>query len=44
MSNVTVSVIESVKKNYESYRNESQSILIRKFNTYNYYKGMNRQP
>ena len=42
MSNVTVTVIEKVKKNNESYRKERESTVIRKFNTY--YKGMNRHP
>ena len=42
MNNVTVTIIEKVKKNNECYRRERETILIRKFNTY--YKGLNRQP
>ena len=41
-SNMTVLVLERVKKNDELYRKEREKYLIRKFNTF--FKGINRMP
>ena len=41
-SNMSITVLEKVKKKDIFYRKERESYLIRKFNTY--YQGMNKQP
>lgn len=40
--NITITVIEKVKKNETAYRKECEKFLIRKFNTF--YNGLNRTP
>ena len=42
LGDMTVTILEKVKKNDNSYREEREKLLIRKFNTF--YKGINRQP
>ena len=42
LHNMTVTIIEKVKKSDEQYRKEREKYHIRKFNTY--YDGLNRQP
>ena len=41
LSDLSVTIIEQVKKNDENYRREREKYFIRKFNTF--YSGMNRQ-
>ena len=41
VSDLSVTILEKVKKNCELYRKERERYLINKFNTY--YKGINRQ-
>ena len=40
--NVTITILEKVKKMDTQYRKEREKFLIRKFNTY--YNGINRMP
>ena len=42
LSNMTITILEQVKKYDDSYRQEREKLLIRKFNTF--YQGLNRQP
>ena len=42
LSNITVTILEKVTKYDDSYRQEREKLLIRKFNTF--YQGLNRQP
>ena len=42
LSNMTITILEKVYKHDESYRQEREKLLIRKFNTF--YHGINRQP
>ena len=42
ISNLSVTIIEKVKKKEMTYRKERETYLIRKFDTF--YKGMNKTP
>ena len=42
LSNMTVTILEKVTKYDDSYRQEREKLLFRKFNTF--YQGLNRQP
>ena len=42
IANMTITILEKVKKNDPLYRREREKYLIRKFNTF--YKGLNRSP
>ena len=42
LSNLTITIIEKVKKEDKVYREQRESYFINKFNTY--YEGMNKQP
>ena len=42
IDNITVTILEKVRRNNESYRKERETSDIRRFNTF--YKGLNRQP
>ena len=42
IDNITITILEKVRKNNESYRKERETSHIRRFNTY--FKGLNRQP
>ena len=42
LSNMTITILEKVSKYDNSYRQEREKFLIKKFNTF--YHGINRQP
>ena len=42
LSDLSITVLEKVKKNDDLYRKEREKYFFRKFNTF--YKGLNRQP
>ena len=42
VANISVTILEQVKKDDENYRKEREKFFIRKFNTF--YNGINRQP